>query len=98
MSYIYTYIHTYIHTCIHLTKDAALTASASVDTNFSGTTVVLAVLRGAKLLVAHVGDSRALLVKRCHEDESKATGRLLDCEQLTTDHKASLPEEVHFVY
>lgn len=77
-------------------KDLELSKSALVDTNFSGTTVVLAALRGTKLLVASVGDSRALLVKRCDEEECKATGRLIEVEQLTTDHKASLPEEVCF--
>ena len=78
----------------HVFQDAALAASSRVDTNFSGTTAVLAALRGTKLLVANVGDSRALLAKRCDEEERKVVGRPLKCEQLTTDHKASLPEEV----
>ena len=56
---------------------------------------MLAALRGTKLLVANVGDSRALLAKRHDEKESKVVGRPLKCEQLTTDHKASLPEEVN---
>ena len=56
---------------------------------------MLAALRGTKLLVANVGDSRALLAKRHDEMESKVVGRPLKCEQLTTDHKASLAEEVN---
>mmetsp|Transcript_3824 Transcript_3824/g.5243 ORF Transcript_3824/g.5243 Transcript_3824/m.5243 type:complete len:309 (-) Transcript_3824:237-1163(-) len=71
-----------------LRMDAALDAKKEVDINFSGTTLVLAALRGSQLVVANVGDSRALLVRQGSEE-----GGELHCEQVTTDHKPSLPEE-----
>jgi len=73
--------------------DAALEAKKEVDINFSGTTLVLAALRGTFLVVANVGDSRAVLVRQKREGDVDVDGELY-CEQITTDHKPSLPEEV----
>jgi len=55
------------------------------DCIISGTTASLAVFRGKKLLVAHVGDSRVVLAKRRND--------ALVAVPITTDHKPTLPAE-----
>lgn len=58
---------------------------AAFDCRISGTTASLAVFRGKKLLVAHVGDSRVVLAKRIND--------ALVAVPITMDHKPTLPEE-----
>lgn len=62
--------------------DRNISGDNKIDTNFSGTTLVLVSLRDDKLIVANVGDSRSIMIR---SGESVV--------QITTDHKASLPEE-----
>jgi serine/threonine protein phosphatase PrpC len=52
---------------------------------YVGTTVVLAVIEGATLTVANVGDSRAVLFR---------DGRAV---RLSVDHKPDLPEEAQYI-
>lgn len=54
----------------------------------SGTTAVTMVLQGKDLFIGNVGDSRAILARRSHED-----GCLI-AHQLTTDLKPNLPNEL----
>ena len=58
-----------------------------VDTRMSGTTLVLAIVRGRQLLVANVGDSRVILGSRNELNEMKA-------ERLSVDHKPDTPSEM----
>ena len=65
-----------------LVKQAVLTANEAIikkgdadpSTRNMGTTVVLGYCRGGKIFVAHIGDSRAYLVRRG------------ECKRITTDH------------
>lgn len=58
---------------------------AGFDCMISGTTASLAVFRGKKLLVAHVGDSRVVMAKK-RDDELVAV-------QVTADHKPTIAAE-----
>ena len=58
-----------------------------LDTRMSGTTLCLAIVRGHRLLVANVGDSRAILGTRNESNEIKT-------ERLTIDHKPDVPSEM----
>jgi serine/threonine protein phosphatase PrpC len=57
-----------------------------VDCNFSGTTAVCAIKQGEDLVVANLGDSRAVLAT------VSETG-YLKVVQLTTDQKPNVPRE-----
>merc|ERR1719375_2244684 len=60
-----------------------------IDARVSGTTAtVVLVLPGGRLLVAHVGDSRAVLGRRRRGSTEKWR-----CVELSRDHKPELPEE-----
>lgn len=64
--------------------------SNGIDSRTSGTTATVAlVLPGARLLVAHVGDSRAVLGVR----PRGAEGSPWRVVELTRDHKPDLPDE-----
>jgi len=58
---------------------------ASFNCSISGTTASLAVFRGKKLLVAHVGDSRVVMAKRRND--------ALVAVPITIDHKPTLTAE-----
>jgi len=60
-----------------------------LDASLSGTTVTMAYheIKDDILWIAHVGDSRVVLAKK--------TGKEIDAEDLTVDHKPDLPSERH---
>lgn len=74
-----------------------MTADASVDTSLSGTTLVSVCVRGNKLVLTNVGDSRATLGRR-RQAAAGATGEGGGCslvaQALTEDHKPDIPVEV----
>ncbi|EES04776.1 hypothetical protein BDA96_04G104300 [Sorghum bicolor] len=66
--------------------DKELKLQANVDCNFSGTTAVCAIKQGKDLIVANLGDSRAVLATMSDTGYLKAV-------QLTTDQKPNVPQE-----
>jgi serine/threonine protein phosphatase PrpC len=66
--------------------DNELKAQANMDCSFSGTTAVCAIKQGKDLIIANLGDSRAVLATMSNSGYLKAV-------QLTTDQKPCLPEE-----
>jgi len=66
--------------------DKELRLQPNLDCSFSGTTAVCAIKQGRDLIVANLGDSRAVLATMSD------TG-YLTAVQLTTDHKPNLPRE-----
>jgi serine/threonine protein phosphatase PrpC len=66
--------------------DKELKLQANVDSNFSGTTAVCAIKQGKDLIVANLGDSRAVLATMSDTGYLKAV-------QLTTDQKPNVPRE-----
>jgi len=66
--------------------DKELKLQANVDSNFSGTTAVCAIKQGKDLIVANLGDSRAVLATMSDTGYLKAV-------QLTTDQKPNVPQE-----
>eukprot|EP01071_Lankesteria_metandrocarpae_P006326 Lankesteria_metandrocarpae@DN4318_c0_g1_i1.p1 len=71
----------------HLLEASAQQADAYFDCTLSGTTGTVVVHKDEKLYVAHVGDSRAVLAKRC------ATAKKHTAVELTRDHKPTIEEE-----
>mmetsp|Transcript_12730 Transcript_12730/g.20716 ORF Transcript_12730/g.20716 Transcript_12730/m.20716 type:complete len:381 (-) Transcript_12730:43-1185(-) len=78
-----------------------------VETQFSGTTLVMVVVRGDSLLVVNVGDSRAILGSTDRKGSNEAESSLVVGEldrpnhvahlvpiPLTTDHKPEVPREL----
>lgn len=61
-------------------------ADASIDTDFSGTTSVLATIRGKKLTCANVGDSRIIVGRLDKSGKMKAV-------EVSDDHKPDRPDE-----
>lgn len=61
--------------------------STNCDCTVSGSTASVAMFRGNRLLVGHVGDSRIIMATR--------EAGLLKAQSLTEDHKPMLPEEKH---
>lgn len=59
-----------------------------VDTEFSGTTLSMALVRDKILYGVNIGDSRVVVAKGCAEDKSKIVA-----EEFTHDHKPDDPEE-----
>jgi len=59
----------------------------AIETDFSGTTFVCAVIRGNTVLCGNVGDSRCTLGYR-----NPSTGAII-AMNLTIDHKPDLPAE-----
>ncbi|KAL6888929.1 hypothetical protein ACP4OV_009955 [Aristida adscensionis] len=66
--------------------DKELKLQANMDCNFSGTTAVCAIKQGKDLIIANLGDSRAVLATMSESGYLKAV-------QLTTDQKPNVPEE-----
>ncbi|XP_066329890.1 probable protein phosphatase 2C 12 isoform X2 [Miscanthus floridulus] len=66
--------------------DKELKLQANVDCNFSGTTAVCAIKQGKDLIIANLGDSRAVLATMSETGYLKAV-------QLTTDQKPNVPQE-----
>ena len=56
-----------------------------IDTDYSGTTLSMAVIRGNQVTCINIGDSRVILGK-------EVSGIIVD-EELTIDHKPDLPHE-----
>lgn len=77
--------HSIIKTCADVDKD--LEQYRKIDSVYSGTTALAAVRQGDHLVIANVGDSRAVLATT---DED---GGLIPV-QLSTDFKPNLPQEV----
>jgi len=67
--------------------ESQLLSDSSIDTEFSGTTAVISIVRGDKVLVGNIGDSR-LSIGFVGEDGSKIVG-----EAITKDHKPERPDE-----
>ena len=57
----------------------------NVDTDYSGTTLSMAIIRGNQVTCVNVGDSRVIL--------GKEVNKKIVSEELTTDHKPDLPKE-----
>lgn len=70
-----------------LQADALLRQEASIDAHLSGTTALVALLLGQRLLVANAGDSRAVLARR-------APSGAVACVALSSDHKPDTPAEM----
>ncbi|KAG0488097.1 hypothetical protein HPP92_006908 [Vanilla planifolia] len=75
----------YLRTC--KTVDRELEESRRLDSFHSGTTALTIVKQGELMVIANVGDSRAVLATRAED------GRLVPV-QLTVDFKPNLPEEI----
>ncbi|KAK3152530.1 hypothetical protein QOZ80_2BG0160240 [Eleusine coracana subsp. coracana] len=67
--------------------DRELKVQPNLDCEFSGTTAVCAIKQGKDLVVANVGDSRAVVAT------ISDAGGYLKAVQLTTDQKPNVPEE-----
>ena len=63
------------------------------DVNFSGTTCVLVIQIGTKLICANVGDSRAILVYDKSKDTKNGNLKNSDIFELSHDFKPDLPDE-----
>lgn len=59
-----------------------------VDTEFSGTTLAMAVIRGNRIYGVNIGDSRVVIAK----EDVPGSGNII-AEDLTFDHKPDSPEE-----
>jgi len=86
-----------MHTLLEASTAQLLTCEATpcslplIDSRTSGTTATVALLfPDQRLLVAHVGDSRAILGTRRRGGESPAHWQIME---LTRDHKPDLPDE-----
>ncbi|CAG9323291.1 unnamed protein product [Blepharisma stoltei] len=68
--------------------------SLEIDVNFSGTTLIVVLLKGTTLFCANVGDSRALIARQMN-DTSKTTssGKHWMSIVLSRDHKPSEKDE-----
>jgi serine/threonine protein phosphatase PrpC len=68
--------------------DNELKVQPNMDCSFSGTTAVCAIKQGKDLIIANLGDSRAVLATMSSSGYLKAV-------QLTTDQKPCLPGKQH---
>ncbi|CAI5477815.1 unnamed protein product [Closterium sp. Yama58-4] len=80
-----------------LEMDDELRSHPHVDGHVSGSTAVVAALLGRRLVVASIGDSRAVLAYRCKAGHA-VTGTAapiggMQCKPLTNDHKCSVATE-----
>eukprot|EP00752_Nemacystus_decipiens_P018531 g16614.t1 len=81
--------------------EQALLADAAVDTSMSGTTLVSVCVRGNRLVLTNVGDSRATLGRRRRAGATEREGgdgggagcSPLVAQALTEDHKPDIPVE-----
>eukprot|EP00753_Platysulcus_tardus_P014141 PLAT4122.1.p1 GENE.PLAT4122.1~~PLAT4122.1.p1 ORF type:complete len:334 (+),score=196.38 PLAT4122.1:30-1031(+) len=69
-----------------LAIEKALLRDASIETEFSGSTAVLSIIRGDDMWVANIGDSRLTLA-------SVGAGRKLKAAAVSIDHKPDSPGE-----
>ena len=76
---------THTHVLIH-SIDLSIYSETTIETDFSGTTFVCAVIRDNSCTIANIGDSRTSLAYR------NASGGIT-AVQLTIDHKPDLPAE-----
>ena len=67
--------------------ESAILKNSRVDTEFSGTTLSLAIIRGTTIIAANIGDSRVIIGKH-----DPATGKIV-AEEFTHDHKPDTPDE-----
>ncbi len=67
-------------------ENNSLLRNKQIDSNLSGSTCVSVIYTPEKLIIANLGDSRCVLGKKISNNEWKA-------ENLTRDHKPSIPEE-----
>ena len=67
-------------------ENNSLLRNKQIDSNLSGSTCVSVIYTPEKLIIANLGDSRCVLGKKINNNEWKA-------ENLTRDHKPSIPEE-----
>ncbi|CAI7767298.1 unnamed protein product, partial [Closterium sp. NIES-53] len=80
-----------------LEMDDELRSHPHVDGHVSGSTAVVAAFLGRRLVVASIGDSRAVLAYRCKAGHA-APGTApaingMQCKPLTNDHKCSVASE-----
>ncbi|CAI5481072.1 unnamed protein product [Closterium sp. Yama58-4] len=80
-----------------LEMDDELRSHPHVDGHVSGSTAVVAALLGRRLVVASIGDSRAVLAYRCKAGHAvpgtAASIGGMQCKPLTNDHKCSVASE-----
>ena len=69
-----------------ITENNSLLRNRMIDSNLSGTTCVSVIYTPKKLIIANIGDSRCVLGKLNKNNK-------WDYENLSRDHKPSLPEE-----
>jgi serine/threonine protein phosphatase PrpC len=69
------------------TLERSLLHDASIDTEFSGSTCVMGIIRDKKLLVANIGDSRLILGRKRRDGSYKAV-------EVSIDHKPDHPPEM----
>ena len=79
---------------IFLKADAAL-SKQNFDVSFSGSTCVLVIQIGKKIICANVGDSRAILV---YNNNTNKNGQKTSIYNLSHDFKPDLPEEKKRIY
>ncbi|KAJ4782180.1 Protein phosphatase 2C family protein [Rhynchospora pubera] len=74
--------------CINALKamDCELRIKPGLDCSFSGTTAVYIIKQGKDLIIANLGDSRAILARVSEQG-------YIEAKQLTTDFKPAIPEE-----
>ena len=75
-----------------LKAEREIVDNVHVDTTLSGTTGVIAVVRGTKLFVANVGDSRAVFGMSDENADASQSGKYI-ARDATIDHKPDHPEE-----
>ncbi|GMG99753.1 hypothetical protein Nepgr_001593 [Nepenthes gracilis] len=76
--------HSYLKTCAAV--DQELEQHRKIDSFYSGTTALSIVRQGEQIVIANVGDSRAVLATTCDDGSLAAV-------QLTIDFKPNLPQE-----
>lgn len=67
--------------------ESTIIRSFRVDTEFSGTTLSMAIIRGNRITGVNIGDSRVIIGKM------NTTNGQMEAEEFTRDHKPDLPEE-----
>jgi len=65
--------------------ERSVISNLRIDTEFSGTTLSMAIIRGNKITGVNVGDSRVIIGKQIEGD--------MIAEEFTHDHKPDLPHE-----
>jgi len=70
--------------------EQSIIASFGIDTEFSGTTLSMAIIRGNTITGVNIGDSRVIIGK---SDVSTQNSTQIVAEEFTHDHKPDLPKE-----